>query len=162
MFKFPQAIYPFFEWCDATWLGQTVRGNTYMFPFIETVHIIALTILFGAILLIDLRILGLAIPRMTSNRMYREFNPYINWSLFTILITGVLLFLSEAVKCFDNEAFAPKILFLTLAIILHYTAHKKVTSGVIERHPMGHKLVALVSLWWWFSIGIAGRAIGFV
>ena len=162
MWKFPQSFYPFFEWCDMTWLGQTVRGNTYMFPFIETVHIVALTVLFGCILLLDLRILGFAVPRLSTNRLYREFQPYINWSLLAIIITGVLLFLSEAVKCFDNEAFAPKITFLVLAMVLHYTAHRKITQVEVASHPVAHKLIALVSLWWWFSVGVGGRAIGFV
>lgn len=153
--------YPFFQWCDETTIGAAIRGVTWAFPFIETVHILALTVLLGSILLIDFHLLGLAIPRIPASRMARELRSYINWSLVIILVTGVLLFLSEALKAYDNQAFRPKITMLVLAMIFHYTVHEKTTSGS-STSGVGAKVVGLVSLALWFGVGAAGRAIGFV
>jgi hypothetical protein len=76
-----------------------------------------------------------------------------------MLLTGLLLFLSEALKCYDNDAFKPKMICLALAIVWTYTIHRKAVNSDV---PGSGKLVAIVSLCLWFSVGIAGRAIGFV
>jgi len=160
--RVPPVLFPFFEWCDASWLGQLIRGNTYMFPFIETVHIMALTILVGAVFLIDLRLLGMGLPKFTAYRMNQEFRKYMKWGLITILFTGWLLFMSEAKKCEDNDAFAPKMIMLALAIILQFTLFRKAVSVDSPSRPLWTKAVALLSLVLWFGVGAAGRAIGFV
>jgi hypothetical protein len=154
---------PFFKWCDSTWIGTSIRNVTWAFPLIETFHILALTVLLGAILMIDLRLLGVAIRNIPLSRMQRELSKYINWSLAVAICTGILLFLSEAMKCYDNSAIRPKITMLTLAIIWHYTAHRKTTLNdkPLSRTP-ARAAVALVSLMLWFGVGAAGRAIGFV
>lgn len=155
-------MYPFYQWCDETTLGQGIRGVTWAFPLIETIHILALTVLLGGILLIDFRLLGIAVPRIPVSRMARELASYINWSLLIIIVTGILLFLSEALKAYDNQAFRPKVTLLVLAMIFHYTVHGKATSDVSPSGPAWGKVAAVISIVLWFGVGTAGRAIGFV
>jgi hypothetical protein len=155
-------LYPFYKWCDETTLGQAIRGVTWAFPFIETVHILALTVLLGSILLIDFRLLGIAIPRIPAGKIAAELATYINWSLVIIIVSGVLLFLSEALKAYDNAAFRPKITLLVLAMIFHYTVHNKAASSTSPSGPPWAKAAALISIALWFGVGTAGRAIGFV
>ena len=58
-----QLLKPFFEWNDKSWLGQAIAGTVWAFPVIETIHILALTMMFGAIVIIDLRMLGFGMKK---------------------------------------------------------------------------------------------------
>ncbi len=147
-----------YAWCDQTALGQFVRGNTWAFPLTETIHIIALLVLLGGILMVDISLLG-GLKRLTPAHIMKQVRPYVNWSLVVILITGVLLFLSEALKAYDNDAFRPKVILLIAAIVWHYTVHRKAEKSEV---PGSGKLAAIGSIVLWFGVGIAGRAIGFV
>ena len=147
-----------YTWCDGTRLGQAIRGVTWAFPLIETIHIIALLVLLGGILMVDISLLG-GLRRLTPAHIMRQVRPFVNWSLLVILITGVLLFLSEALKAYDNDAFRPKVTLLAMAIIWHYTVHRRAESSEI---PGSGKIAALGSILLWFGVGVAGRAIGFV
>ncbi len=156
------SLLPFFKWADASPLGHAVRGNTWAFPLIETVHILALAVLLGFILLIDLRLLGIGPKRIPVAQLERQLHRYINWSLVLILTTGVLLWASEAIKTYDNAAFRPKIILLVLAVTYHYTVHRRAATSESPSGPAWGKIAAVVSLTLWFGVGIAGRAIGFV
>jgi hypothetical protein len=149
---------PFFKWCDGTSLGQAIRGVTWAFPAIETIHIMALIGLLGGVFIIDVSLFG-GLRRLTPAHIAQQVRPYINWGLIIMLVTGILLFLSEALKCYDNDAFRPKMISLGLAIVWLYTVHRRAEKS---ETPGSGKMVATVSLLLWFSVGIAGRAIGFV
>jgi hypothetical protein len=152
-------MYPFYQWCDETTIGQFIAGNTWAFPLTETFHIMALAVMFGCIFLIDLRMLGLSLGGLSPSRLYRELHRYINWSVVVILITGVMLFLSEATKAYENDAFRPKVILLVVALIFHYTVYR---SSVRQETIANGRLLAIASLVLWFGVGAAGRAIGFV
>jgi hypothetical protein len=151
-------FFPFFKWADQTSLGQAIRGVTWAFPAIETIHIIAMIALLGGVLVLDLSLLG-GIRRISPKHIYQEINSYVNWGLIIMLVTGALMFLSEALKCYDNDAFRPKMTALALAMIWNYTIHRKAARS---ETPGNGKFVAIVSILLWFSVGVAGRAIGFV
>jgi len=153
-------IYWFYQWCDSTRLGEWVRGNTWAFPLTETVHIIALTVLLGSLFVIDLRLMGAKMRDLVPARMQKELHSYIDWSIVVILITGIMLFLSEATKAYANAAFRPKVTLLAMALVYHYTVHRRALST--EKPPRWAPLAGAFSLILWFSVGAAGRAIGFV
>ena len=102
-------LLPFFKWCDNTFLGRWVSGGTWEFPMIETIHILALTMLYGCIVVISLRLMGVMMRGWTVSAITREVTPFLNASLAVILISGTLLFLSEASKAFVNAAFWIKV-----------------------------------------------------
>jgi hypothetical protein len=147
-----------YKWCDETTLGQAIRGVTWAFPLIETIHIIALIALLGGVLMIDISLLG-GLKRLGPAHIAKQVNPYVDISLVIIIITGIMLFLSEALKAYDNDAFRPKVTLLVLAIIWHYTVHRRAETSEI---PGSGKLAAIGSIVLWFGVGVAGRAIGFV
>jgi hypothetical protein len=154
--------YPFFKWCDNTWLCNAIKGTTWVFPLTETIHILALVVLLGSILLLDLRLLGLGVRKFTPLRISSELHTYIGWALAVILVTGWLLFMAEPLKAYDNMAFLPKMTLLFLAILFHYTLFRKASSLDTLSIPVMAKFAAFVSLFLWFGIGVMGRAIGFV
>jgi hypothetical protein len=158
---FPSTI-PFFRWCDQTWLCNAIKGTTWVFPLTETIHILALVVLLGSIMLVDFRLLGIGIRNWTPWRIANELRRYILSALVVILITGGLLFMAEPMKAYDNMAFLPKMALLLSAILFHYTIFRRASSIDKLYTPVTAKLAALVSLFLWFGIGVMGRAIGFV
>ena len=158
---FPSTI-PFFRWCDQTWLCNAIKGTTWVFPLTETIHILALVVLLGSIMLLDFRLLGIGIRNWTPWRIANELRRYILWALVVILVTGWLLFMAEPMKAYDNMAFLPKMTLLVSAILFHYTIFRKASSIDKLYTPVVAKFAALASLFLWFGIGVMGRAIGFV
>jgi len=154
-------LQPFFQWCDATALGGWVRGDRWQFPMIETFHILALTMLYGCVVILSLRLMGVLMKGWTVAALEEQLRPWLNGSLAIILVTGILLYLSEAMKAFINDAFWIKVYLLTAALIFHFTLFRKVTTSA-EVSPVTGKLVGAVALFLWLGIGCAGRAIGFV
>jgi hypothetical protein len=152
------SLLPFFKWCDETTLGQAIRGVTWAFPFIETVHIVAMIALIGGTLMVDVSLLG-GLKRLGPRHIQQQVKPFVLGGLIIMLVTGILLFLSEALKCYDNDAFRPKMIFLALSIIWMATVHRK--AAMADQSGSG-KFAAIVSIVLWFSVGAAGRAIGFV
>jgi hypothetical protein len=104
--------------------------------------------------------MGLKMGGISAARLNRELNSYINWGIVVILVSGALLFASEGGKLYDNDAFTPKMVLLVLALIFHYTGHKKAVAT--EQPPSWGALAGALSLLLWFGVGAAGRAIGFV
>jgi hypothetical protein len=155
-------LLPFFKWSDSTWLGETIRGSRIYFPIIETFHLLALTILFGAVLVLNLRMCGLMMKAQPTQQVAKDLAPWAGWSLVVILVSGIMLFLSEAMKCYASKPFQVKISFLFLALIYHFTIHRKVSRSDREPRIGWGALIGTVSALLWLGVGLGGRAIGFL
>src|SRR4030095_10538865 len=155
-------LLPFFQWSDQTWLGETIRNSRIYFPIIETFHLLALTLLFGAVIILNLRLCGIIMKNQPTWQVAQDLAPWAFWSLVVILVSGVLLFLSEALKCYASVPFQVKMVFLFSALVFHFTIHLKVARA--ERDPglISGILVGTISLLLWFGVGLGGRAIGFL
>ena len=70
-----EAFKPFFVWNDKTWLGQAISGTIWAFPVIETIHILALTMMFGAIVIIDLRMMGFGLKKQPVSVLAKNLEP---------------------------------------------------------------------------------------
>ena len=133
-----------------------------MFPMIEGIHLLGLGLIGGAVLVVDLRLLGLGLRRQSVAQVARDAQPWLIGSLMLMITTGFLLFMSEAVKCYYHSAFWLKMASLLLAIVFTLTVHRKVTiADETQVRPVWNKVVALVSILLWSGVGIGGRWIGF-
>jgi hypothetical protein len=152
----------FFEWCETTLVGQTIRDSLWLFPVIEAIHLVAFAALGGTILLVDLRLLGLLFRSQPVARIAEEARPWQRGSLAVALASGSLLFLSEPMKLYYSEPFRVKIACLALAILFSLTVRPRVT-GADERRvgPFRGRLAALVSIALWSGVAWGGRWIGF-
>jgi hypothetical protein len=158
-----ESFRPFFEWNDHAMWGKAISGTVWMFPVIETIHILALTVMYGAMIMVDLRLLGLGMRRQPVNLLTRNLEPYMTWGVITMLVTGYFLFASEAMKCFANEGFKMKMEILFPAVIFQFTLFRWVTRQDDEKRPkLLGALVAVLSFALWVGVGVGGRAIGFV
>jgi hypothetical protein len=154
------ALLPVFRWFATSWLGIAVSGSNWLFPAIEAVHIVALALLLGAIILLDLRILGIGLKNKPVPQLANELSPWIFSSLVVILLSGFALFASEAMKVYGSFPFQLKIILLVAAIVFQFA----VISRIARRdsiHRLASKLSAVFSIALWVGVGLAGRAIGF-
>lgn len=152
----------FFQWCEQSGIGEAIRKSAWLFPVIEAIHLLGLGVIGGAVLVVDLRLLGLGLRRQSVAQITRDAQPWLIGSLFLMIITGGLLFLSEAIKCYYHDAFWFKMTCLFLAIVFTFTVQRKVTMADETRvSPLWAKVVALVSVSLWAGVGIGGRWIGF-
>jgi len=155
-------LLPFFKWVSETPVGQAISRSPWAFAVIESVHLLGLAAIGGAVLVLDLRLLGLGLRDQPIDRIARDAHPWLVSSLIVMLVTGVLLFSSEPVKCYQSTAFWVKMSSLLLAMIFAFTVRTKVAmAGEGRVKPVWLKVVAIVSLTLWFGVGASGRWIGF-
>jgi hypothetical protein len=151
-----------FRWFDATPISVVIRDSTYIFPVVEVLHLFGLTLLLGTVTVVDLRMLGFGMRRQSVSEVATQLTP---WSVGAAILTigsGILLFLSEAMKCYGNAAFPYKMWFLLGGIILYFLTQRKITSPASRVSPGQLKVIAVLSLILWYGVAIAGRAIAFV
>ena len=155
------------KWLEQTWVGSSVRESLWLFPAIETVHLLGMAALVGTITAFDLRLLGWALRGERVSVLGQRLLPF-TWAGFAVqVVTGVALFLSEAVKIYSNPAFRLKMLLIVCAGLHALFFHKIVYRNVAawdegDVLPLGAKVSGFVSILLWFGIVTAGRFIGFV
>jgi hypothetical protein len=143
-------------------VGSAIRNSSWLFPVIESVHLLALAMIGGALLVVDLRLLGLGLRGQPVRQLAQEAQPWLIGSLLVMIATGLPLFLSESIKCYYNQAFWVKMTALPLAVLFTFTVRRKVAlADELRMGPRWRSLVALLSLALWFGVAAAGRWIGF-
>ena len=132
-------------------LALTIRENELLFPWLETLHVLAITLVLGSIALVDLRLIGVRSLDRPISKISKELLP-ITWCAFVIAaISGAILFSSNAIGYSQNFYFLSKLFLLALAGI----------NMVVFQLPLQARLAGLVSITLWIAIVICGRWIGF-
>jgi hypothetical protein len=156
-------VLSFCEACNNSFFGHGIRNSTWLFPFVEIFHLLALGVLGGTILILNLRLLGLSFRGEPVAELAQEVRSWMLGSLVVMLVSGFLLFSTEAVKMYGSWAFQLKMTSLLLALIFTFTIHRKVTTCDEAKLPRVWRiLTATVSLALWAAVGLGGRAIGYV
>lgn len=150
----------------ASGLATTIRDSIYWFPLIEATHVIALTLVFGTILIVDLRLLGVASRERSFRQLSSELLRW-TWIAFALaVVTGGLMFITEAVVYAGNLAFQLKMLLLALAGA-NMAAFQILTLKTVDAWdaslatPGRARLAGALSILFWIGVVVAGRAIGF-
>jgi hypothetical protein len=152
------SLYRQFEALEATPLGDGIKSSVWLFPAIEAVHLLALALLGGAVLMLDFRLLGLGMTGQPASSVERDTRPWLIGALAAMFVTGGLLGVSEAVKLYDKQAFWVKMITLAVALIFTFA----IKAPIARRDPgLLGRGAALVSLALWLTVAIAGRWIGF-
>ena len=155
------------KWLDQTAVGAAVRESLWLFPAIETLHLLGMAALVGTVAVLDLRLLGWALRRERVSALVGKLLPWA-WAGFAVqVVTGGLLFSSEAVKVYSNPAFRLKMLLILLAgmhaLIFHWIVYRDVANWDDRALlPVKAKFSGMVSILLWVGVVAAGRFIGFV
>jgi hypothetical protein len=154
-------LLPYFEWIEATSLGNAIRQSLWLFPVIEAVHLLGLCVLGGAVLIVDLRMMGVGLRNYAIAHIARDARPWFVGALIIMLLTGWALFTSEAIKCYYNTSFWVKITTLPFAIVVTLLIRDRIARrGGMDATPTT-RVVGIMSIVLWFVVAAAGRWIGF-
>ena len=142
-------------------------GATWWFPLMESLHVLSLVIMLGAILMLDLRVLGWTALRYSISSLNRELVPWSAAAFLVANVTGLAMFITRASNHVENPAFQIKMLLLLLAGINIVFFHFRVLNTVSQwdsqaRAPRAARLAAASSLMLWIGVTLAGRWIGHI
>ena len=157
---------PQLEWLQSTALAVTLRENDLLFPWIEGVHVLAITLVFGSISIMDLRLLGIASRERTVDQLARSVLP-ITWVVFAVaVVSGALLFASNAARYANNDFFFRKMVLIIMAginmAIFHLVLNPNTRRDAGGRAiPMSDRIVGAVSMLLWIGVIACGRWIAY-
>jgi hypothetical protein len=156
-----ESFRPYFEWCGNTWLGSTIRDTVWAFPVIETFHLLALAVLLGSVLIVNLRVFGLGHRYASAAHMARQLEPWMLASIGVLIATGIPMAFSEPIKCFESYSFPIKMGLMVVGIVVQLTIQRKwVMAEAATRHKA--QFAAIVSIAVWTAVGAAGKGIPYV
>ena len=162
----PMDITAFLKSLETSGLATRIRDALWLFPLIESTHVICLSLVFGTILIIDLRLLGIASNHRSFKQMASDILKW-TWAAFALTaLTGTLMFITNARVYYHNFFFRMKMLMLVLSginmLIFELTAGRTIHRWDKDPSaPRAGKAVAALSLAMWIGIIIMGRLIGF-
>lgn len=154
------------QWLQTESIGTSIRESLWTFPAIETVHLLALAFSVGIIVLVDLRLIGAAMKDQPVTEVFERLQPMALKGFAINVVSGLLLFWSEPMKCYTSSFFRAKLVMLFIlgvnAILFSASTYKSVAhwdKAVIT--PVAARIAGWVSLVLWTGVIVAGRAIAY-
>jgi len=154
------------QWLDSTRLNAAMRMSGWFFPAFDVIHTLGIVLVAGTIMLVDLRLLGLALRTEPAAAVVERIVPWTLRGFALMFVTGALLFTSEPVKLYHSPAFRIKLVLLALAgvnaLVFHTTIYRDVANwDAAAPAPFRARVAGLLSLALWMAIIAAGRAIAY-
>ncbi len=142
-------------------------GATWWFPLIESLHVVSITLMFGAILMVDLRVLGLAANHYSVRTLCRDLVPWSAAALGIASVSGIAMFITRASAHATNPAFQIKMVLMVLAVINVAVFHLVVFRRHADWHsqevaPFAARFMAAFSIALWIGVMLAGRWVGHI
>jgi|SRR5688572_16021033 hypothetical protein len=152
---------PYFDAIAAWQISRTINESTWIFAFVQALHLVGLALLAGSVLLVDLRLMGKGLTNLSIAQVARDARPWLVWSLVAMVLTGVPQFISLATKEYENDYFWRKMYFLVAALIFTFVIKQRIVMAPEGRFGSAvGKVVALISIFLWAMVAINGRLIG--
>jgi Family of unknown function (DUF6644) len=150
----------FVEWCADLAMSQAYRDSLYLFALTQCLHLVAVTTFIGAILIVDLRLLGWGPVRQSRAGIARSAERVLLWAGLVVLVTGIPQFTTNAFSYYRSPVFILKMWLLAAALIFTATLRRWVALADEGRLPAWvPKAVGAVSFALWMSVTIGGRMI---
>ena len=154
-------LLPFFEWMQGLSMSSYFLSTVWPTPVIQVLHLSALGVFAGSVVLVDLRLLGRGLTDMPLAKLAREAEPWFIGAFIVLLITGLPQLTSTAIKQYYSPFFWMKMEAMLIALIFTFTLRRKATRTDESRLGLYYpKVVALVSLGLWSGVAIGARLIG--
>jgi hypothetical protein len=160
------SLLPFCEWLAGTSGSIALHESLYMYPLVESVHVLTLCLFVGLSMMLDLRLLGVMLRRAPAADVAGRLLPWMLGGFVVMLATGLLLFYAIPVRTYQNVFFRAKMLFLVLAGLNAWTFHSGVYKSIREwglapTPPRRARVAAVASLVLWAGIIVSGRMIAY-
>ena len=144
-------------------IGTGIRESIWLFPIVETTHVLALALSVGVLIWFDLRLMGWGMRHQPVSQVHKQLMPLAFFGFVVMTISGILLFWSEPEKCYSSGFFRVKVLFLVLATInagiFEFRTKKSIEDwDKYPIPPVQARMAGLISIISWAAVIIAGRA----
>ena len=149
---------PLFQWISELAVSRAIGESLWIYPLVQAIHLVFLAIFLGAVLVVDLRLLGGGFTRQPVAQVARDARPWLLGGLIGLVLTGVPQLMQNAMREYFAEFFWWKMYLLTAAVIFTFTVRRHATRGTAV--PAYGKIVGLVSIALWASVAISARLIG--
>ena len=153
-------LYDFFVWLGETAIGRYLNQSTAAFAATESLHIIALSLVGGAVLITHLAALGLTLKPLAPATIVRNLQPLAYLGLVLVTISGLLLLAAGPFKYYTNPLFPVKLALLAAALAAHTWLIRRLARG--DGAPIATRALALTSLLLWTGVVVAGRWLGLI
>ena len=156
----------FCQWLAETPFSTGIRESTYIYPIIESVHVLSLCIFVGLLLLWDLRLLGVILRRVAVSEVWARLIPWITIGAALMVVSGLLLFASDPVRFFGNIFFRIKAFGLFLALLNAIAFHLGIERKLVDwdtaiATPRAAKFAGAISIGLWAVIVVTGRFVAY-
>lgn len=152
----------FFEWLDTSLLAHMSKAYGGVFAMVQTVHLAAMALLGGMILVADLRLLGVLMNDVPATVVVENTRRWIRYALILMVLSGIYMASAVAIKLYYNAFFWTKMISFAMGLaFLYLIKFPLLRHDFSSLNPWAVKLVALASLMIWFTVAASGRWIGF-
>ena len=150
-----------FHGAASTGFGETIRNSQYLFPLVESIHLLGLAFLLGSILIFNARFFGVGMTRQTVAEVAGDFSPWTRRALYVMAATGVPLFFAKAGDLYDAElpAFLIKMSLIALGVVWHFTVQLRLARA---GSMAWGRVAAAAALCMWFGAAVAGLTLEFL
>ena len=156
------SLLEFCRWLQYSGPLHAMRQSPIFFPIVATIHLMGLALIGGAVLVVDLRLLGFGVQSQPIAAVAHDAERWLVRGLAVMITTGILLFMCFATKYYYLTFFWVKMAALVTVTVFTWSVHRRVAMAAdAEVRPVWRTLVALVSLLLWTTVAVGGRYIGF-
>ena len=162
----PSLIHDFAAWVDTHAWSTALHESLWVYPLVESTHVLTLMLFVGMLAMVDLRMLGVAFRDTPVSELTSRLLPWSVAGFVIMVVTGVLLFYAIPVRTAHSVWFRVKVVLLIAAAINAWWFHRRVSKDrerwdAQEKPPLGVRLAAATSLGVWTGVIVAGRMIAY-
>ena len=160
------SLLSFCQWLEKTPGSIALHESLWMYPIVESVHVLTLCLFLGTVVMLDLRLLGVTMRGVPVSDIVSQLSPWTLAGFFLMVVSGALLFYAIPVRTYQNVFFRAKVLMLILAglnaFIFHSTTYRTMAKWDLNPvPPKGARMSGFLSLILWAGIVAAGRMIAY-
>ncbi len=154
------------EWLAGTRFSIALHESQYMWPFLESAHVLCLALFAGTAIMLDLRLLGVTMTQVPASEFTDRLLPWTRGGFAVMALTGGLLFTATPVTYYQSLFFRIKVIMLVVAAlniaIFHTRIHHRIAEWDLDlKPPRAARIAAIVSLVAWSSVIVAGRLVAY-
>ncbi len=151
----------FFQWMNNLPVSKALSASVWQYAVIQALHLVFLGIFAGAILMVDLRLMGKALKDRPTADVARGAQPWMILGLLGLTATGIPQLMQNAMREYYSQLFWIKMVFLALAFVFTVTLRRSVAlKGEESAGVFKVRAVGLVSTFLWLMVAAPARLIG--
>lgn len=160
------SLLPLMQWLAEQPASIALRESLYVWPLIESSHVLTLAVFVGTAAMLDLRLLGVSFGSVPASAFTSRILPWTRVSFALMTVTGLLLFYATPVRNYQNLFFRIKVILLMAAglnvWLFHSRIHQRVAAWDLDTvPPRAARVAAVVSLAAWAGVVVAGRMMAY-